>query len=171
LKNSDKNTYDKEMSSYFEILNSGFVESGFSSSMVCTYKDYQSSQVVSASLTHIIGYEMAFLNFAKKLYDFLRIYDNVLLQVSFVNMLNVKLFEFNKKYDNLTHYSRGDISNKHNKNFILSCDFNPGTLTDEDILSIAKDHSEKICRVFGLEKDYCFVDDELSAQSLYQFNL
>jgi len=166
-----KNSYNKEMSSYFEILNSGFVESGFSSSMVCTYKDYQNSQVVSASLTHIIGYEMALLNFAKKLYNFLKIYDNILLQMSFVNMLNVKLFEFNKKYDNLTHYSRSDIANKHNKNFTLSCDFNPGTLTDEDILSIAKDHSEKICRVFGLEKDYCFVDDELSVQSLYHFNL
>ena len=36
------------------------------------------------------------------------------------------------------------------------------TIDDEGIRNIGKDHSEKICRAFGLDRDYCFYDNEIS---------
>ena len=42
------------------------------------------------------------------------------------------------------------------KNFKLNFKFNPRTLNDVEIISIAKQHSERICNAFGLDKDYAF---------------
>lgn len=112
---------------------------------------------------------MLLLGFARNLYELAKYYDEVLLQISFVNVLNYKLLGFNEKFKDTTRYERRDISNKQHNNFKLSFRFNPKTLTDEEILSIAKQHSEKICRVFGLDQDYCFVDDKLSVEELNYF--
>jgi len=166
-----KNSSNNEITSYFEILNTGFVEAGLSSSIAFQYKSYGDRQVVALALTCLIGYEMLLLDFARNFYNFSKIFDDILLQVSFINVLNFKLSDFNKKYNDSSRYEMSDMCNKHNNNFNLNFSFNPKSLTDKDILEIAKIHSEKICRVFGLEKDFCFVDDELSIQNLFHFRL
>ncbi len=167
-----KRTRDKEFTSYFEILNNGFVEAGLSNSITYPYenKDTQKS-IVAIYLTQIIGYEMFLLGFARSFYELAKYYDDVLLQISFVNVLNYKLYGFNSKYNGNMRYERSDISNKQHNNFKLNFRFNPKTLTDSDILEIAKNHSEKICRVFGLDHDYCFVDNALSVNELNNFYL
>lgn len=166
-----KQSRNKEMSSYFEILNNGYVEAGLSSSITYLYEDREKKQKVAIYLTQIISYEMFLLGFARNLYELAKYYDEVLLQLSFVNVLNYKLYGFNKKFNDTTRYEWSDISNKQHNNFKLNFRFNPKTLTDEGILSIAKQHSEKICRVFGLDHDYCFVDDKLSVAELNHFYL
>lgn len=166
-----KKTINEDTTSYFEILNNGFVEAGLSSSVTFPFENLDKKQMVAISLTQIIGYEMLLLGFARNFYELAKYYDDVLLQLSFVNVLNYKLYGFNQKYSNTSRFERNDISNKQHNNFKLNFRFNPKTLTDNDILEIAKLHSEKICRVFGLELDYCFVDDSLSVSELSQLRL
>jgi hypothetical protein len=75
-------------------------------------------------------------------------------------MLGIIPAALNSKYN---FGSRGDlISNKQHDNFKLTYPFNPKTLTDKEIFQIVKQHSERLCRAFGLDRDYCFVDDQLS---------
>jgi hypothetical protein len=165
-----KQTRNKEMTSYFEILNNGYVEAGLSSSITYPYKKDE-KPAVAIYLTQLISYEMFLLGFARNLYDLAKYYDDVLLQISFINVLNLKLYGFNTKYSDTTMYGHSDISNKQHKNFKLNFRFNPKTITDFDILDITKQHSEKICRVFGLDHDFCFVDDSVSVSELHHFYL
>jgi hypothetical protein len=165
-----KHMRDNSMLSYFEILNNGFAEAGLSRSLIFTKQNsYTEKPVVAIHLTRIIGYEMLLLGFAKKLYDLVNYYDDILLQISFVNVLNLKLTGFNDKIRYNPRYEFSDISNKQHTNFKLNFRFNPKTLTDDDILEIAKKHSEQICRVFGLDKDHCFIDNSLSVSELNGF--
>ncbi|WP_027003707.1 AlbA family DNA-binding domain-containing protein [Hugenholtzia roseola] len=155
--------YEREINSYFEILNNGFVEAGLSNSIIYPYKNKQTNNdEVAIHLTDIITYEMLLLGFSKKFYELIKYYDDVLLQISFVNMLNLKPYGFHYNYDNFRTRELDSLYNKQHNNFKLNFRFNPKTLTENDILTIAKNHSEKIGRVFGLEYDRCFVDDKLS---------
>jgi hypothetical protein len=166
-----KQSRNREMISYFEILNNGYAEAGLSSSITYQYEDRGKKQRIAISLTQIIGYEMFMLGFARKLYELAKCHDEVLLQLSFVNVLNYKLYGLNRKFNNNPRSEWSDISNKQHNNFKLNFRFNPKTITDEEILLIAKQHSEKICRVFGLDQDYCFVDDKLTVSELDNFYL
>jgi hypothetical protein len=166
-----KHTYNKQLLSYFEILNNGYVEAGFSDSFVYPYEKSGKS-MVAFYLTPIIGYEMLLLNFARKLYHHVQYYDDVLLQISFVNMLNLRLYGFHSNYDNMwTRYEHSDTSNMNNANFKLLHSFNLASLDDERILEIAKETSGKIGRVFGFDTDFCFVEDKLSQKAFNNFSL
>jgi hypothetical protein len=154
--------------SYFEILSSGYVEAGLSAKVAFPYpKDKGESFAIALDLTPIIGYEMQILGFAKKLYTFMKYYDEILLQISFVNVQNLNLHGLNQDYRRVFENRRGDIINKHHKSFKLNYRFKANTLSEADILSIAKLHSEKICRAFGLPEEYCFKDDQLD---IYYFS-
>lgn len=157
------------LKSYFEILENGYIEAGLSETVTYPYKIENGNFKVAIYLTSIIGYEMQILGFAKKFYEYAKYYDEVLLQISFVNVLNYNLYGLNEKYDNSRRSRRDELSNKHHTNFKLTQRFNPNTITDSDILSIAKSHSEKICRVFGSLQDLCFVDDKLNVDHLLHF--
>jgi len=155
--------------SYFEILENGFVETGLSETLTFPYTAKNTGQKsVALYLTSLIGYEMQILGFAKRLYEHMKYYDEILLQISFVNVLNFNLYGFNQKYDSLRSNRRDEITNKHHKNFKLNFRFNPNIVTDADILSIAKMHSSKICRAFGFLQDLCFVEDQINLNSYYQ---
>ena len=169
-----KRMKDFGMTSYFEILNNGFVEAGLSTSVIDTYKNkYKNNQEeVVIYLTHLVMYEMLLLGFAKKFYEFIRYSDEILLQISFVNVQNLRLFGFNQKYDNsLLRYQASNTSNSQHKNFKLNITLNPKNLTETEILSIAKIHSEKICRSFGLPQEFAFIDDKLSLSQMHTFYL
>ncbi len=166
-----KNTHSGETSSYFEILNNGFVEAGFSSTLTYNYQNHDKKNKVAIYLTQIIAYEMLLLNWAKKFYDFIKYYDEILFQLSFVNVKNLKLYGFNEKYRDIHRYERSEKYNLHHNNFKLNFAFRPKEIDDDKILEIAKIHSEKICRAFGLEKDYGFVDNKISTNELRHFYL
>jgi hypothetical protein len=157
------------LNSYFEVLNSGFVEAGFSQALTYPFTDNQNKSAVAIYLTQIIAYEMMFLGFARKFYELAKYYDEVMLQISFANVLNLKLYGLNTQFSRISMYDRNGFANKQHTNFKLNYLFNPKELFDKDILEIAKIHSEKICRVFGFDKDYCFVNDQLSVSELNQF--
>lgn len=165
-----KNMNVNEVSSYFEVLHNGYVEAGFSDSFIQVYSDQQSGKLNGiVTLTPIVIYEMLLLGFARKFYDFAKYYDEVLLQVSFANTLGFHTWGHHNKYR--MGFRGSPPSNRQHNNFKLTYRFNPKTLTDEQIEQIAKHHSESICRAFGLEQDYCFVDGKLSLAEMNHFNL
>jgi len=163
-----KNKIGKEISSYFEVLHNGYAEAGLSHSFIQVNQDQHTANGI-VSLTPIIAYEMLFLGFARTFYDFAKNYDEVLLQVSFVNTLGFSTDGHNDKYRSGL-YGSSSINKQHN-NFKLTYPFNPKTLTDELIVQIAKHHSEKISRAFGIEQDVCFVEDKLSLGIMNHFKL
>lgn len=165
-----KNMRGDKVSSYFEVLNNGYVEAGFSNSFINVYSHQSLGTLNGAvSLTPLVVYEMMFLGFAKRFYDLAKYYDEVLLQVSFVNTINFITWGLNDKYRTVWHGE--PPSNKQHDNFKLTYRFNPKTLTEEQILQIAKKHSESICRAFGLDHDYVFVGDKLSLREMNHFHL
>jgi hypothetical protein len=122
-----KKLRNEEMISYFEILNNGYAEAGLSSWVTYPYEEREKEQRIAGYLylTQIIGYEMVMLGFARRLYELAKYYDEVLLQLSFVNVLNYKLLGLNEKYNETnTRYRRNDISNKQHNNFKLNFRFN-----------------------------------------------
>lgn len=166
-----KNIRHNQTTSYFEVLNNGFVESGFSGTLTSNFEDHNDKKKVALYLSQIIAYEMMLLNWAKSFYDFTGINDEVLFQLSFANVKNLKLYGFNEKYGDMHRYKRSEKCNLYHNNFKLNFAFRPNELTKESVLEIAKIHSEKICRAFGMEKDYGFVDDEISIRDLQHFYL
>ena len=164
-----KNMTGQDLSSYFEVLNNGYVEAGFSNSFISVYPNLASKLEIRISLTPIIVYEMMLLGFAKQFYEFAHYYDEVMIQLSFVNVLGCIPWSLNSKYNKRSPYE--PPSNKQHSNFKLTYRFNPKTLTDAEILQIAKLHSEQIGRAFGLNGDYCFVDDKLSLSEMRGFDL
>lgn len=165
-----KYTRASEVSSYFEVQSNGFIEAGFSSSMMHVWKkEDANSHQAALALTDIVVYEMLLISFAKEFYAMARYFDEVLLQVSFVNVRGYHLIALHERYRNGWH---GDPpSNRQHDRFKLAFKFNPSTITQDEILETAKNHSERICRAFGLEQDYCFVGDEFNVREMNSFHL
>ena len=157
-----KNLDKENLISYFEVLENGFVECGLSSTITYAGEVRGSDKIMAEIyLSQIIGYEMMFLGFAKKYYEFIKYYDNVLLQLSFVNVLNLKLNGFHDKYrGDMRRYERSNIKNSQHNNFVLTFNFNPKSLNHDGIVEICKKHSERICRAFGLDRELCFDENE-----------
>lgn len=164
-----KSMMGQDLSSYFEVLNNGYVETAFACTFISVYQTLREQLEIGISLTPIIIYEMMFLNFARKFYDFVKYYDEVLIQVSFRNVLDIVPWSLNSKYNRSTRLEMP--RNKQHPNFKLTYSFNPKILTESDILKIVQQHSERICRAFGLNGDYCFVDDQLSLSEMRGFQL
>ncbi|WP_052600014.1 helix-turn-helix domain-containing protein [Aureispira sp. CCB-QB1] len=158
---------NNSFSSYFEIANNGYVEAGFSDTFTSLFKDYTQEWKISTYLSHIISYEMLLLEWARKLYEMMDSFDDVLLQISFNSILDFKLYGFNSLCREDT-IGIGKNINKQHTNLKLNFAFNPRKLTKEDILDVAKRHSEQICRVFGIEKECCFVENKISPKTLFQ---
>ena len=165
-----KRTDKESLFSYFEVLENGFVECGLSSTITYAGRDSSSNDKLVAAiyLNQIIGYEMMFLGFAKKFFEYIKYYDDILFQLSFVNVGNYKLYGFHDKYRNMHRYESSSIKNKQHQNFKLSFNFNAKSLDNYSIKEIAMQHSERICRAFGLDKDYCFDENgDINLTDLY----
>jgi hypothetical protein len=108
------------------------------------------------------------LGFAKKFYALAKYFDEVFLQISFVNTLGVTGGGLHQSHRG---WHGGPPTNQQHNNFKLTHRFIPQSLTNESIRQIAKNHSEKICRAFGMSHDYVFLNDNISAEHMNHFNL
>jgi hypothetical protein len=162
-----------ELTSYFEILNNGYVESGMSQHIAYEERaKHREEQIGIINLTNIVGYQMMLLDFSRNFYDMANYHDEVTLQLSFVNVLHYTLSGFHSKYFNSRlYYFYDEYQNKYDPNFKLIEKFYPQQLTDEGILQIAKKHAEKICRAFGLEQDMAFFEDKIDLTNFSYFDL
>ena len=153
---SNSNNYLK---SYFEILNNGYVEAGLSESFFGQYEKNATEKIKYAHLTGILGYELMFLNFSKKYFEFINYSDEVILRLSFINVRWLKLEGL---YTESSWVTSHQGINLNDANFMLDYPFLSQNLTEDNINTIVKGHSEKICRAFGLEKNYGYKNDEIN---------
>ena len=130
-------------------------------------KSFNETLFPSLRLTQTIGYELILLGFLREFYNYINYYDDVVLQLSMVNVLGYNLTSH--QLDD----SWGDRINKrnnHHKNLKIYYRFNPTTLTDHEIVQIGKYFSERICFGFGNEFEICFdKDDHIKTQWLYDY--
>ncbi len=151
--------YQKGITSYFEVLNNGYIEAGFSNSFIQCFEMSETSQKQTCIFPPaILAYEMLLLGFAKRFYNYIKYYDEVLLQISFRNMLNIAISYYDSRIDGNVLYRPFTTNNQH-ENFKLNYRFNPNSINDNDIFDIVNNHANKIYRAFGQPKSDCF-DEE-----------
>lgn len=155
-----------ELKSYFEILSSGFVELGCSNEFF-VIKNFNGTLFPSLRLTQLIGYELVLLGFMRDFYKYIKYYDDVLFQISLINVLGYNLT--NHQLDD----SWGDRINKknhHHMNIRVIQRLNPTRLSDQEIIQIGKYFSERICSGFGNELELCFdKNDKIKTQYLFDY--
>lgn len=158
------------LTTYFEVLNNGYIECGMSDNVAFAY-DSNQTRIKGINLTGIVGYQMLLLGFAKKLYEKVGYFDELTIQLSFANVLNFRLFGFHHKYNNLWHYDSSSIQNNQYQRFKLTERIPVTELTDNAIATIGEGLSLKISNAFGLEKDFCFVDKTINLSTLSHLRL
>lgn len=157
---------EEKLTSYLEILSTGFIEYGCSNEFF-VIKSFNDRLFPSLRLTQTVGYQMILLGFLREFYNYIKYYDEVLFQVSMVNVLGYNLTSH--QYDD----SWGDRINKknnHHKNLKISFRVNPSKMSDQEIIQIGKYFSERICSGFGNEFELCFdKNDKIKTQYLFDY--
>jgi hypothetical protein len=144
-------TSGEKLISYFEIQNNGYIEVGFSRTVLNLCHSHGDS-FPGVYINSIIGYLLILMGFSRKFYPFIKYYDEVVIQISFINVLNFSLTGIDEGFG-----QRGrESSNKYYNNLKVGYKYNPMNLSDSELLEIGRNISEKICRGFGFETDQCF---------------
>ena len=148
---------------YFEIMNNGFFERGISSEMI-SYKEKQNSSIMPIlHLTGTVNIALRLLKFAKLFFQKINYYDEILFQLSVVNVKNFTLVGFSHK--NIGEYwlEPFGISNIHPP----SCTIEGFKCTKRFIVNeLSKDFIEKtiytlaeqLSHAFGLLDVKYFID-------------
>ena len=164
------NNYSREnlkYSSYFEVMLNGYIEAGFTDNLFHQFQMQNNSIYVGVNLTKIIGYEIRLIEWYKKFMNEFNLTDEFILQISFVNVLDTILIGLNDKYEINYNYFNS-FKNKYNNNFKIFEYVSP-KINENDIIEVAKKHSEIICRAYGQGNDLAFVDNKLSINKLNNF--
>ncbi|MDX2049698.1 MAG: ATP-binding protein [Rickettsiaceae bacterium] len=149
-----------ETRSYLEIQENGFIEIG--NSILGFYAaEIHHKTKPTAHLSNILMAEILLLEFAKKFYEHIEYYDEVMIQISLVNVLDYVLVGFHKHFGE-RYYYREVVTNKYYPNIKISHIFNPSKLEENDIMELVKQSSLKLCRAFGIAEDKGVVDNKIS---------
>ena len=164
LPDSFKDSNNKEFYwRYLELLDSGFFESGISNDVFYDYVDNNTFLGNVMKLTKIVGYGWLLLGFAKIFFEKIGYYDEVIFQISILNVKNYALGGFGNK-DEKTSWAEPFTFNhstpplcSHEK-FKIVEKFIVNELSDDLIKQRILDLSEKISRAFGEPVVKCFDD-------------
>ena len=162
--NIERLSQKEKYSSYFEIMNNGFFERGMSMEVIW-YKEKQNSSIKPIlNLTETVNIVLTLLKFAKLFFQKINYYDEILFQLSVVNVKNFTLAGFSHKnigefwtepFHTLNIHPRSCTIDrfKCTKRFIvneLSKDF-----IEKTIYSVA----EQLSNAFGLLEVKYFIDE------------
>lgn len=149
--------------SYFEIMNNGFFEKGISSEMI-SYKEKQNSSIMPIlHLTGTVNIALRLLKFAKLFFQKINYYDEILFQLSIVNVKNFTLVGFSHKNNGEYWPELFGISSIHPP----SCTIDRFKCTKRFIVNeLSKDFIEKtiyalaeqLSHAFGLLEVKYFID-------------
>lgn len=167
-KHKDRN---KSLVSYFEALTTGYVESGFSHSFCFAFHEEAIKKDIFAIYQNlIVGYSMSLLKWARSFYDYCDYREEFLFQISFVNVLNSRLYGFKDNFDH-TRYKFSSIMNKHDNEFSIKNKISIEDLDDDIILDLGKMISYKISRAFGITEDLLFDNNKFPDNGMDHFGL
>jgi len=155
--------------SYIEFLSNGYIEQGLCDSVFWIW-ERQNNKISTLHITWCVGQLMSLLYFAKKYYGHIHYNEQIILQISFSNVINYSIIGFNE-IENKRKFRLGSPlpKNSNYNNFKLISRFFPTLLNDEMILKISKYFAKKILNAFGLNNEkFCFINDEIDVNLLSQ---
>jgi Putative DNA-binding domain len=155
--------------SYIEFGNNGFFELGLCDTVFWIWKQpqYENKNFLTIHITWCIGLFISLLHFAKKYYDFINYDDEIVVQLSFRNVLNYIITGMNSTEGRREWgpFLYEIPSNKSHDNFKIFQNIAPSNLTDSIIIEIAKDCAEKIMLACGVNDiSRCFIEDKIDVR-------
>ncbi|EKD57925.1 MAG: Divergent AAA protein [uncultured bacterium] len=146
---------------YFEILNNGFFESGLSEDVFWTNSRLPERIVPVTHLTYIVGHAWMLFNFAKNFFTKIGYQDEVVFQLSMVNIKNFALGGFGSKNGRRwlepleQFYYEFPVCTDHERFKIIER-FTVADMSNESIARLAWDLASKLSRAFGVVEVKCF---------------
>lgn len=143
---------------YFEILNNGFFESGISSEIIYLRKVKENPPIEKTfvHLTRTIGYAWMLLSFAKYFYEKNGYYDEVIFQLSVVNVKNFVLAGFAEKWAEPFNFYFGNPPSCSHEKFKIMEKFTVSEISEKLIKEIVLDLASKFSHAFGESLTKCF---------------
>ena len=162
---------DRRLMSYFEVITTGYVEAGFSNSFCYPYHEKAINKNMFAIYQNLmVGYSTSLLKWAKAFYDHCGYREEFLFQVSFVDVLNCRLYGFRENFND-TRYKHSSIMNKHDNAFSIRHKISIEDLGDDVITEVSQMISYKISRTFGVTEDLLFLDGKFPNNGMDHFGL
>lgn len=149
---------------YFNFLTNGFFEVGLCDTLFGTFKEKsEQKQVNYLQITYTIGYLIALLHFTKKYYEYINYDEEILMQLSFRNVINFNIEGRNQTEGSKEWRNYRDIPKNNSANhFKLMYNLSPNSLDEDSIMSICQELSEKILLAFGInDSTACFINDSI----------
>jgi hypothetical protein len=121
----------------------------------------------SLHITFTAGYIISLLHFIKKFYEYINYDDEVVLQLSFRNVLNFHIEGFNQTKGRREWRGYHDIpKNKNHNHFKILHYFIPSLLDEDSISLITQELCEKILLGFGINDiSACFIDNKIDVNT------
>ncbi len=143
---------------YFEILNNGFLESGISSEIIYS-RNIKENPPIEKTFVHLsrtIGYAWMLINFAKLFYEKNGYYDEVIFQLSVVNVKSFTLAGFVEKWAEPFGFSFGNPPFCSHDKFKIIEKFMVNEISQESIKDMIMDLASKFSHAFGESRIKCF---------------
>jgi len=153
------NDYNSRIGRYIEFFENGFVESGFGFPLIYGWKDERTF----LNLCRTTGLFWAFLLFIKKFYDLHKYDGNLDIRICVHNSQSLTLTGFGGKLENGNIWldPSGDwydtsTPSTHRQNLEIRKSISIEELISKNILKIAREFSNKLSNVYGLESSKCY---------------
>lgn len=150
---------DENLRSYFEVINNGFIEYGISRDVFYTSKEGKPVLNLTAS----IGYAWTLFQFAREFYQRIHYYDEVVFQMTVVNVKGFSLCGFGRKnqrtkWEEPFSLDYEDPSFCRHQRFKILEKFIVNELSDDSIEILVFTLAESVSRAFGEMVVKCFDD-------------
>lgn len=142
---------------YVEIQKNGYIEYGCQEPII--YPTFEHNKYIGiVNINQLIEQIWAFINFSIKFYNTFNTRDEIILQLSLIDVKNFMLFGNNKFYTKDRFYvAKNENFNTQERNIKLSYKFNR-ELNDENIKELMREISIQIHNSFGLLDDTYFTN-------------
>jgi len=153
-----ENLKNESYLNYFEILNNGFFESGISSEIIFP-REIKENPPIEKNFVHLsrtIGYAWMLLNFSKHFYEKVGYYDEVVFQLSVVNVKNFVLAGFAGNWSEPFNNFRSNPPYCRHEKFKIIEKFAVSEMSEKLIKEIVLDLASKLSHGFGESETKCF---------------
>jgi hypothetical protein len=156
--NNAKQLENQSYLNYFEFLNNGFFESGVSSEIIFlrNVKENPPIEKTFVHLSRTIGYVWMLFGFARSFFENIKYYDEVIFQLSVVNVKHFTLAGFVEKWaEPFSAYYSNPPFCSHDKFKIIE-KFMVSEISQESIKDMIMDLASKLSYAFGESEIKCF---------------
>lgn len=155
-----------EIYRYLKIYRNGYIEAGLSAEIIWEGK-IDNQEHLFLQLTYAVGYFWLLLNFAKKIYEKNGYFDEIITQVSLVDIKDMTLHGFGRKDANhkwaepgSIFYSIDGITIALRNNVKITSSLIISELNEDKIREQVKKFAERLSNAFGERRTKCFDEND-----------